>query len=50
MVRIIVGTLIDVGRGKTKPSEIKNILESKNRKMAWKCVQAQGLCLEKVFY
>lgn len=50
MVRIIVGTLIDVGRGKTKPAEIKNILESKNRKMAGKCVQAQGLCLEKVFY
>lgn len=50
MVRIIVGTLIYVGTGKIKASEIKEIIQSKDRSKAGKCVEAQGLCLEKVFY
>lgn len=50
MVRIIVGTLLDVGIGKIEPEEIKNIIESKDRKMAGKSAPPQGLCLEKVYY
>ena len=34
MVRIISGTLVDVGQGKIKPEEIKAIIESKNREKA----------------
>ncbi|MBX4263795.1 tRNA pseudouridine(38-40) synthase TruA [Clostridium estertheticum] len=50
MVRIIVGALIRVGEGKLKPSEIKDIIESKQRSKAGKSVPANGLCLEEVFY
>lgn len=50
MVRIIVGTLIQVGRSKIEPAEIENIINQKDRKNAGKCAPAEGLCLEKVFY
>lgn len=50
MVRIIVGTLIDVGMGKKEPSDIKMILESKERKNAGKTCPPQGLCLFEVYY
>ncbi len=50
MVRIIVGTLIEVGRGKIAPEDIKDIIISKDRNKTGKCVPAQGLVLEKVFY
>ncbi|MBU3157077.1 tRNA pseudouridine(38-40) synthase TruA [Clostridium estertheticum] len=50
MVRIIVGALIRVGEEKIKPSEIKDIIESKQRSKAGKSVPANGLCLEEVFY
>lgn len=50
MVRIIVGTLIQVGTGKIQATAIKDIINSKDRSKAGKCVGGQGLCLEKVFY
>lgn len=50
MVRIIVGTLIDVGMGKKEPTDIKSILESRERKNAGKTCPAQGLCLFEVYY
>lgn len=50
MVRIIVGTLIDVGIGKTEADTVFDILKSKDRTKAGICVPAQGLCLEKVYY
>ncbi len=50
MVRIIVGTLIDVGMGKKEPSDIKMIMESKERKNAGKTCPSQGLCLFEVYY
>ena len=50
MVRIIIGTMIQVGLGKMEPSHIKNILESKDRKKAGPTVPAHGLCLVKVYY
>lgn len=50
MVRIIAGTIIDVGLGKIKPSDIKKIIKSKQRDMAGKTAQACGLCLKRVEY
>ncbi len=43
MVRTIVGTLLDVGTGKTTIEELKNILNSKNRREAGRSVSADGL-------
>ena len=50
MVRIIVGTLVEVGIGKIKPEDIKKIIESKYRKNAGKTLPPQGLYLLKVDY
>ena len=50
MIRIIVGTLIDVGRGKINCDEIKTILEQKERKNAGMTYPPNGLFLTKVRY
>ncbi len=50
MVRIIVGTLLDVGIGKIKAEDISNIIETKDRKLAGKTVPPYGLYLLKVEY
>ena len=50
MVRIIVGTLVDVGTGKASAEKIKDILESKNRSLAGKTFPAHALFLKKVEY
>lgn len=50
MVRIISGTLLEVGEGKIKPSDITKIIESKDRKNAGKTLPAHGLYLLKVEY
>lgn len=50
MVRILTGTLIEVGRGERKPEEMPIILESLNREKAGFTAPAQGLFLEKVDY
>lgn len=50
MVRIIVGTLIEVGRGKIPYDSIEHIIESKDRRLAGVTAKAHGLCLEKVYY
>ena len=50
MVRIIAGTLVDVGLGKIEPEEIQNIMKSKTRKNAGKTLPPQGLYLVKVEY
>ena len=50
MVRIIAGTLVDVGLEKIQPEEISSIIESKDRTRAGKTLQAQGLFLVKVEY
>ncbi|QAA30856.1 tRNA pseudouridine(38-40) synthase TruA [Clostridium manihotivorum] len=50
MVRIIVGTLILVGRNKLKPCDVEKIISDGIRQKAGKCSPASGLCLEKVFY
>ncbi|MEG2001826.1 MAG: tRNA pseudouridine(38-40) synthase TruA [Clostridia bacterium] len=50
MVRIIVGTLLEVGYGKYQPERVRDVLLSKNRKLAGKTVSGVGLYLEKVEY
>lgn len=45
MVRIIAGTLIDVGRGAMSPSSVKEILEAKDRSLAGPTAPARGLFL-----
>lgn len=50
MARNIVGTLIDVGKGKIEAHAIKNILESKQRKAAGMTAPAHGLFLHKINY
>ena len=50
MVRIISGTLLEVGRGKFKPEEIQNIIATRDRKAAGKTLPAHGLSLEWVSF
>ncbi len=50
MVRIISGTLLDVGLGKIDVNDIPEIIDSKDRKRAGKTLPAHGLCLVKVEY
>lgn len=50
MARNIVGTLIEVGRGRLKKGGLKAILLAKNRRLAGPTAPAKGLCLMKVNY
>lgn len=50
MVRIITGTLVDVGLGKIEPEEIESILKSEKRENAGKTLPPQGLYLVNVEY
>ncbi len=50
MVRIMVGTLLSVGRGELQPEDITGILESRIRERAGETVPAKGLCLMEVQY
>ncbi|WEG12641.1 tRNA pseudouridine(38-40) synthase TruA [Pullulanibacillus sp. KACC 23026] len=50
MVRIVVGHLIAVGRGKAAPIEIKQILEAKDRTVGYPTAPPQGLYLWRVTY
>ena len=50
MVRIIVGTLMEIGRGDREVSDMKEILESKDRDKAGETAAAQGLFLQEVKY
>lgn len=50
MVRIIAGTLVEVGLGNMKPEEIPAIIKGKDRTKAGKTLPPQGLYLVKVEY
>lgn len=50
MVRILTGTLIEVGRGERDAKEIPDILDAKSRERAGFTAPAQGLFLERVDY
>ena len=50
MVRIISGTLLDVGLNKIKPEDIPGIIDAKDRKLAGRTHPAHGLYLVEVTY
>jgi tRNA pseudouridine38-40 synthase len=50
MVRIIAGTLVEVGRGKFEPSRIDDILATTDRQLAGPTLPPQGLCLVWIAY
>lgn len=50
MVRIIVGTLIEIGRGKLDPSVIKRMLDTGDRSLGGPTAPAKGLYLVRVTY
>ncbi len=50
MVRAIVGTLVEVGKGKRKPEELSDILAARERKSAGITAPPQGLFLVDVKY
>ncbi len=50
MVRIMAGTLVDVGRGRIDPQQIPDILQARDRKRAGVTAPAHGLALLEVHY
>ena len=50
MVRIVVGTLVDVGKGRLTAADVRRILAAHDRSHAPKAAPARGLTLERVFY
>ncbi len=50
MVRAIVGTLLEIGKGKLKPEDMKTIIEAEDRCKAGYSAPAKGLFLEEVRY
>lgn len=50
MVRNLVGTLVEVGRGCEPSDWVKAVLEGRDRTKAGQTAPAHGLCLEEVFY
>ena len=50
MVRIIAGTLVEIGLGKMEPENISEIIKSQKRENAGKTLPPNGLYLLKVMY
>ena len=50
MVRNLVGTLVEVGKGRRPEAWVAQVLASRNRKLAGATAPPQGLVLEEVFY
>ncbi|MWO10631.1 tRNA pseudouridine(38-40) synthase TruA, partial [Escherichia coli] len=50
MVRILMGTLLEIGTGKLPVSAIDDIFENKVRQQAGETVPAHGLFLDEVYY
>lgn len=50
MIRILMGTLLDIGRGRLQAESLQAILESKDRNQASKTIAPHALCLLEVGY
>jgi len=50
MVRIMTGTLVEIGKGRFTPDYINSLLQNPDRKKAGVTAPAHGLCLIKVYY
>jgi tRNA pseudouridine38-40 synthase len=50
MVRILVGTMLEMGRGRRDPGAMAAILAARDRRQAGKTVPPHGLCLMEVHY
>jgi tRNA pseudouridine38-40 synthase len=50
MVRILVGTLVDVGRARFAPEHVQTLLEAPDRTRAGQTAPSHGLTLDEVFY
>jgi len=50
MVRTIAGTLLEIGRGRTRPDEIPEIFAARDRRLAGPSLPAYGLHLMEVEY
>ncbi len=50
MVRIIAGTLVEVGRGRHRPDDVAAMLAEKTREAAGQTAPAHGLCFDRVYY
>jgi tRNA pseudouridine38-40 synthase len=50
MVRVMAGTLVDIGRGRFSPAHVAWLLQNRDRKKAGVTAPACGLCLIKVEY
>jgi tRNA pseudouridine38-40 synthase len=50
MVRIIAGTLVEVGRGRLSPDDVTRAIESRDRRLAGPTFPPTGLCLEWIRY
>ena len=50
MVRIIAGTLLEVGKGRIAPEDINGILAGNDRSLAGATLPPQGLTLSEIFY
>ena len=50
MVRAVVGTLVEVGRGKMSIDDFRKVIEGKSRSRAGESMPAKALFLEKIEY
>lgn len=50
MVRILTGTLLEVGYGRRNPESMAELIEARSRSLAGATAPAQGLCMMKVDY
>ena len=49
-VRIMAGTLVEVGRGRRAAGSLEDVVASKDRRLAGLTAPPEGLCLEQVWY
>ena len=50
MIRILTGTLIEIGLHKREANSIREIFDSRDRRLAGPTIDGKGLCLKKVYY